>query len=215
MGMRRLRGKGRARRRRAGALRTRTKRAANQLDRIMLATPPRFAQARFRPGLLLVGVVFVLGAAAGVTLRPGGLGTPPHAPPALPEARYAVEVLRVYDGDTFQARVRVPRGAAVVTKVRLRGIDTPERDARCAEEAAKADEARRALARILAEGEVVISRIGGDRYGRAVAAVATRATPDVSDALLRAGVARRYEGGRRDGWCGGAARKWGGMLSWR
>jgi hypothetical protein len=29
----------------------------------------------------------------------------------------------------------------------------------------------------------------------------TRATPDVSAALLDSGAARRYSGGKRDGWC--------------
>ena len=32
--------------------------------------------------------------------------------------------------------------------------------------------------------------------------VATAGTPNVADALLARGLARSYDGGRRDGWCG-------------
>jgi hypothetical protein len=41
-----------------------------------------------------------------------------------------------------------------------------------------------------------------DKYGgRVLADAATRATADVSAALLRAGLVRDYGGGRREGWC--------------
>jgi hypothetical protein len=57
---------------------------------------------------------------------------------------------------------------------------------------------------MLAEGGVTIGRIDFDKYGgRVVASAATRNTPDVSDALLKTGLVRAYDGGRRDGWCGG------------
>jgi endonuclease YncB( thermonuclease family) len=116
---------------------------------------------------------------------------------------YPAEVLRVIDGDTFAARVRVWPGLNVETKVRLRGIDAAELHARCAEEFSKAEAARAALQAILAEGDVTISRVGVDKYGgRVDAATATRATPDVSAAMLAGGFARAYAGGRRAGWCG-------------
>ena len=115
---------------------------------------------------------------------------------------YPVDVLRIIDGDTFVARVRVWRGLYVNTSVRLRDIDAAELHARCAREFAKARAARTALTMILADGGVTISRIGRDKYGgRIDASVATRRTPDVSAALLRDGYARRYDGGRRGSWC--------------
>jgi len=56
---------------------------------------------------------------------------------------------------------------------------------------------------MLSEGGVTIGRIDFDKYGgRVVASVATRGTPDISDALLKAGVVRAYDGGRRETWCG-------------
>jgi endonuclease YncB( thermonuclease family) len=129
--------------------------------------------------------------------------------PGLQELRLAAgghpaEVLRVNDGDTFEARVHVWPGMQVTTKVRLRGIDAAEFRSQCAEEYRLATAARDALSRVLAEGGVTIGRIDFDKYGgRVVANAATRNTPDVSEALLKTGYVRAYDGGRRDGWCGG------------
>ena len=78
---------------------------------------------------------------------------------------YPAEVVRIIDGDTFQARVQVWPGLSVDTKVRLRGIDAPELHARCADEYAKAQAARAALETMLAAGGVTISRVGIDKYG--------------------------------------------------
>jgi endonuclease YncB( thermonuclease family) len=112
-------------------------------------------------------------------------------------------MLRVIDGDTFEARVRVWPGLDVDTKVRLRGIDAAELHARCPDELAKAQAARAALQSLLAEGGVTISRVGVDKYGgRVDATIATRNTADVSAAMLKGGFARAYDGGKRGSWCG-------------
>lgn len=118
-----------------------------------------------------------------------------------PDGRYAVDVLRVSDGDTFEARVHLQPGRHLITRVRLRGIDTPEFSARCAKELRLAEAAQDVLRKILAEREVTIWNIGPDKYGRIVAEASTRGTSNVSDALLARGVARRYNGGHRAGWC--------------
>ena len=98
---------------------------------------------------------------------------------------HPAEVMRVIDGDTFEARVHLWPGLDVTTRVRLRGIDAPELKARCGEERVKAEAARDALRTMLDQGEVGISRVTLDKYGgRVVADASTRATPDVSPALL-------------------------------
>jgi endonuclease YncB( thermonuclease family) len=162
----------------------------------------------------VVAAGFALGGLAGTLLSGPFLAAPP-APRAAeiaatasiattPSGRgpYAAEVLRVADGDTFEARVQVWPGIAITTLVRLRDIDTPELKARCPQERAKAEAARAKLAAILSEGSVEISRVGLDKFGgRIDAAAATRSTPDVSAAILRAGLGRSYAGGRREGWC--------------
>ena len=115
----------------------------------------------------------------------------------------AAEVLRVLDGDTFEARVNIWPGMQITTRVRLRGIDAPEMSARCIDERTKAEAARDALVRILNEGAVGISRIGQDKYGgRVDADVSTARTADVSAALAERGLVRRYTGGKRESWCG-------------
>jgi endonuclease YncB( thermonuclease family) len=122
-------------------------------------------------------------------------------------ARHPAEVLRTIDGDTFEAKVHLWPGLDMVTRVRLRGIDAPEMKAACAEEYRMAQAAGDALRKLLGEGEVTIFNIGPDKYnGRVVADAATRQTPNVSEALLNAGHARRYGGGHRSGWCANASR---------
>jgi endonuclease YncB( thermonuclease family) len=162
--------------------------------------------------LPVAGIIFVLGALAGAALQTIAASpspAPPFAeridsrPPPAAGSNLAVEVLRVIDGDTFEARVHVWPGIDITTRVRLRGIDAPELKAACHEEAVKADAARVALQSLLAHGDVSIARVTRDKYGgRVVADAMTRSTPDVSAAMLEAGHARRYTGGRREGWCG-------------
>lgn len=126
----------------------------------------------------------------------------PAPTPVFGRGIYRAEVLRISDGDTFEARVQVWPGIAITTMVRLRGIDTPELKARCPEERVKAEAARAKLATILAEGSVELRGVGLDKFGgRIDASASTRSTPDVSAAILRAGLGRSYAGGRRESWC--------------
>lgn len=165
--------------------------------------------------------VFVLGVAAGSLLPLGNwqgkFGLPSKTAEELqrerdsetiwrragnPQTRHMVDVLRTVDGDTFDARVSLWPGVELNTRVRLRGIDAPERHAHCDAEFRKADAATKALRAVLNEGSVAIFNIGPDKYGgRIVADVSTRQTPNVSSALVSAGHVRVYVSGRRQGWC--------------
>jgi endonuclease YncB( thermonuclease family) len=165
--------------------------------------------------------VFVLGVAAGSLLPLGDfksrLGLPTKTAEEIqrerdsemiwrragnPSIRHPVEVLRTVDGDTFDARVALWPGLGLNTRVRLRGIDAPERHGNCDAELQKAEASTRALRAMLADGGVAIYNIGPDKYGgRVVADVATRTAPNVSSALVAAGHARVYISGRRGSWC--------------
>ncbi len=118
-------------------------------------------------------------------------GAPTDARPAVAapaSARGGVhpaDVLRVIDGDTFEARVHVWPGLDITTKIRLRGIDAPELKARCPAERAMAEAARDALAGMLAEGEVGISAVTPDKYGGRVVADAPMRRPARSRASRR------------------------------
>ena len=119
-----------------------------------------------------------------------------------PGVRHPVDVLRTIDGDTFEARVHLSPGLEPTTRIRLRGIDAPERKAACAQELELAEAAGAALRGLLGEGGVTIHNIGPDKYGgRVVADVATRRTDNVAAALLASGHARGYVRGRRSAWC--------------
>ena len=124
-----------------------------------------------------------------------------------PDVHHPVDVIRTIDGDTFEARVHLTGGLDPVSRVRLRGIDAPELKAACPQELQMAEAASDALRGLLGEGDVTIFNIGPDKYqGRVVADAATRRTGNVSTALLAAGHARSYGGGRRSGWCANAGR---------
>jgi endonuclease YncB( thermonuclease family) len=124
-----------------------------------------------------------------------------------PDVRHPVDVIRTIDGDTFEARVHLRPGLDLTTRIRLRGIDAPELKASCPQELQMAEAASDALRGLLGEGDVTIFNIGPDKYqGRVVADVATKRTENVSTALLAAGHARSYGGGRRSRWCANAGR---------
>ncbi|WP_276199850.1 thermonuclease family protein [Chelatococcus sp. XZ-Ab1] len=119
---------------------------------------------------------------------------------------FAAEVLRVVDGDTIEARVAVWPGHEIRTKVRIAGLDAPERAGRCREERRAAQAAHEALARLVRDGGIVLSQVQPDKYfGRVVARVFDAKDQDVGALLREAGHARAYAGGRRDSWCNGQA----------
>jgi endonuclease YncB( thermonuclease family) len=178
----------------------------------MFLTLKSFAMPQRGGLLLLAAATFAAGLTAGALIAPVGAGrgdavaasqTREALPASALRSGHPAEVVRVIDGDTFEARVRIWPGMDVTTRVRLRGVDAPELHARCDDERVRALAARDVLARLLAEGSVGVSRIGQDKYGgRVDADVSTARTPNVSEALFDGGYARRYSGGRRESWCG-------------
>ena len=103
------------------------------------------------------------------------------------------------DGDTIKLGTR---------KIRIIGIDTAEVDACCPEEAAMAEAATAELQRLLNQGPFeMVGRIGDqqDRYGRDLRAI-RRVRPDgteqsIAEDMRASGLARRYLGGFKSGWC--------------
>jgi len=159
--------------------------------------------------LLLAAAAFAAGLSAGAWLAPMAAGrsiAPPapvaRAAPEILRTGYPAELLRVIDGDTFEARIRIWPGQDVTTRVRLRGIDAPEMKARCDEERAKALMARDYLTRLLNDGALTVTQVGLDKYGGRIDADASTArTSDIGTAMLDAGLARPYGGGKRQTWC--------------
>ncbi len=99
----------------------------------------------------------------------------------------------VVDGDTFWIGGQ---------KVRIAGIDAPEtHDYRCRSELELGERAARDLLALLNSGAVTMTPIDRDRdvYGRLLRNVSVNGR-DVGEALISAGEARAYAGGRRP-WC--------------
>lgn len=139
------------------------------------------------------------GIALAITLVAGGLAwdrygylLPLEEITGLP-AEQVTQPIYVYDGDTIRIGSE---------RIRIIGLDTPEigSGARCAAEQRGAVAARAELERMLFRARVTIRRDGTDRYGRTLAYVYADGE-NVARALISAGLARPYQGGRRDGWC--------------
>src|SRR5690348_13647193 len=123
----------------------------------MFLRPRLLSASPGQAAILLAALTFALGLGLGTSIAPVtarlGPGETLAPAPANPPSRHAqpmplahpVEVLRVIDGDTFEARVHLWPGLTATTRVRLRGIDAPELRARCAEERSRAEAAREAL----------------------------------------------------------------------
>lgn len=118
---------------------------------------------------------------------------------ALP-GPYGASVLRIIDGDTFEARLRVWFGQDVTVAVRIRGFDAPELNSKCPRDLALAQEARAALADVLASGPLILRDVGRDKYnGRIVASVeiAGGAPESVAALMIAGGYGRPYDGRAR------------------
>ena len=166
------------------------------------------APQRQRLSAMTVGVVIAAAVCAGLAAGLSGLGTPPVASAATAPAlsgggaanipffgycEFGGGAICVVDGDTFY------HGR---DKVRIAGIDAPEtHPPRCASEARLGKAATHRLRDLLNSGPITLSSIDRDEdiYGRKLRNVAVGGA-DVGAALVGAGLARDYAGGRRP-WC--------------
>lgn len=138
------------------------------------------------PKLLAAGAL----AAVGVAIVPDTLPGPIPA-----------RVIRVVDGDTVEVEAQIWLGQTVQTAVRLRGVDTPELRGKCADERVKAQAARDLLAARVGP-QVMLLDVGFDKYGgRVVARLHSLRGQDMAAELVKAGLARPYDGGGRTPWC--------------
>ena len=170
---------------------------------------------RRRTLFALLPILLALGAGIAVTGRDGA------APDASArtsgetgEAADASGPVQVVDGDTLRIGAR---------RIRLHGIDAPERAQRCAGADGRpyscGAQATEALTRLIGNGRPACAERDRDRYGRSVA-VCTLAGRDLNRAMVAAGWAvaytrysRDYEGdeaaarrARRGVWQGGFER---------
>lgn len=118
--------------------------------------------------------------------------------------RFAWEVIGVKDGDTLTVILPGLPPSLNPVAVRLRSVDAPESGgrAKCADERALADRATRFTRRAVAEASrIEFASPSWDKYGGRIDADVWVDGQLLSDRLISAGLARRYGGGRRAGWC--------------
>ncbi|MCU7877149.1 MAG: thermonuclease family protein [Candidatus Thiodiazotropha sp. (ex Lucinoma borealis)] len=111
-------------------------------------------------------------------------------------------VVSVYDADTF--RVNIQGWPPVVghnVPIRVSGIDAPEVRARCHQEKVLALLARAQTRNLLINAkQIELREIRRGKYFRLLADVWVDGRR-LSQQLITAGLARPYDGGKREGWC--------------
>jgi micrococcal nuclease len=118
--------------------------------------------------------------------------------------RYAWQVIGIKDGDTLTVILPGLPPPLNPVAVRVRSIDTPESGgrAKCASERALAERATRFTSAAVARGSrIEFGRPSWDKYGGRIDADVWIDGRLLSDRLIAAGLARRYDGGKRAGWC--------------
>lgn len=131
---------------------------------------------------------------------------PPSAMAAKkkPYGPYRAMVVRVLDGDTVEVDVWLWPGLVQRIKLRLAGVNTPEKRGRgvslCEKVAAKrATHFTRRFVKNM--GQVIVSEVRLGKFaGRVLGKVSVNGR-DLGEALVAAGLARLYSGGKRTAWC--------------
>lgn len=117
---------------------------------------------------------------------------------------YKAEVLRIIDGDTVELNVRVWPQLTQRIKLRLDGVNTPQKRGRgvsdCEKEAGQ--KATNFTQKWLPVGEIVtLKQVRLGKYaGRALGQI-WKGGASLGDALIKAGHAKPYTGGKREPWC--------------
>lgn len=99
----------------------------------------------------------------------------------------------VVDGDSFRLGKR---------RIRIRGIDAPEREGACPGETVLAERSAAKLADLLNAGAFTMTAVGGnerDQYGRELR-VLTRNGRSIGEQMVEAGLAHDYRGAKSS-WC--------------
>jgi endonuclease YncB( thermonuclease family) len=118
---------------------------------------------------------------------------------------YDYRVIRVLDGDTVEFDAPfLPKELKQVLKLRIEGVDTPEkgRMAKCEKERMLAERATQFTQRVIAgatKHQIVIT--GWDKYGGRVIGDLLLNGISLKYLLLEAKYAMPYDGGKKASWC--------------
>lgn len=118
--------------------------------------------------------------------------------------RYSWPVVGVKDGDTIAVEIPGLPTTLNPVAIRLRGVDTPESGGR-AKCAAERNLAKRATGftkwAVARAKRIEFAMPDWDKYGGRIDAEVWIDGASLADQLIAAGLARAYDGGKRNGWC--------------
>lgn len=117
---------------------------------------------------------------------------------------YEWEIVKVVDGDTIEIRnYCFPKELKL--SVRVLGVDTPEKSSRakCDKEAALAEKATKFTKEFVGKNKTAnFTNIKWDKYGGRILADVEIKGRVLKDELINNGFARKYDGGKKQSWCG-------------
>lgn len=147
-------------------------------------------------GLLLLELVGIIGCVLFILIADAE---------ASPYGPYEATVVYVADGDTVEAVISTWPQQYVQTRIRVRGVDTPEKGgyAQCDAERELAAKATAFATEMLLSKDVTVVDVGLDKYGgRYVADLIMADGTRYSTKLIEAGYAVAYDGGTKTKpWC--------------
>lgn len=116
---------------------------------------------------------------------------------------YTWEIIRIIDGDTFEVREKFFPEELGTIKVRIAGIDTPEKNprAKCQSEHELALKAEKYAKKELLGKMVLITNIKQDKYGSRLVADVYLHYGSFADSMIKLGLAREYDGRTKKSWC--------------
>lgn len=112
---------------------------------------------------------------------------------------YKATVVRVIDGDTVDLDIDLGMRVHVFERVRLDGVDTPEKNSKVAAERTAALAASAFLGELLKNPSVIIrtKKDSQEKYGRYLATVINVDGKNCNEELIKAGHAVAYDGGAK------------------
>lgn len=115
------------------------------------------------------------------------------------------QVVKLIDGDTVQIVAQPWKDHYVLTDIRIGEIDTPEKKgrAKCAAEADLAEDASAATRQLIEGKTVMLYNVKFEKYGgRVLGDIRTPEGISAAQNLIDRQLARPYDGGTKQSWCG-------------
>ena len=117
---------------------------------------------------------------------------------------WTLPIVKVIDGDTIQTNVSVLPYPLSNVKIRIKGIDTPEKGhlAKCEYEQIMGTTATKKLIELIGSSkQMVIKNFKHDKYGGRYVADVFIGNVNVGEQMIELGLAKPYDGGKKGSWC--------------